>query len=556
MEDGGATTALLGRSDLFADSLASGALQGKLDAPLLLTPSDRLDDRVARELRRLKAGRVVILGGERAISPAVEQALARRGLGTERLAGADRVDTAIAIARRYFRGGDTVIVARATGSGSAAFVDSLSAGGLGANRGWPIVLSATDRLSPATATYLEDAGIRRAIVAGGTKALSGRVERELKALGIEVERAAGADRYGTSLMLSSNVEGEGGTYLPLVVGTRDGHWASGFAAALAGQDTGVVVVPGDGVQPDLYGHLINGRPQIVCGPAVPSATCRDAAMAASVPDFFQEGIRLAVLSGDGTVDDGVAGAEGGMELRPTADPRTVCYNLFYDGLDPSSVTAAHIHAGDATVSGGPAVIDIVMGMPFGDPTDIYGCTRIADADVVRDVFANPQQYYVNVHTTDHPAGAIRGQLVEPSFAGLAEMTGDQEVPGPGDEQAFGFGAVFGNADVDDEVCVIYFAFTSSPLVAAHLHDGEAGTAGPPVVTFETLEADRFLNGECVDTDDPALVDRIAADPDGFYVNLHTETHPDGAVRGQLAEHWPAVDTTDRVPASFRDAARA
>jgi hypothetical protein len=34
--------------------------------------------------------------------------------------------------------------------------------------------------------------------------------------------------------------------------------------------------------------------------------------------------------------------------------------------------------------------------------------------------------------------------------------------------------------------------------------------------------------------DPALYDQLASSPDGFYVNVHTGSFPNGAVRGQLA----------------------
>jgi hypothetical protein len=34
----------------------------------------------------------------------------------------------------------------------------------------------------------------------------------------------------------------------------------------------------------------------------------------------------------------------------------------------------------------------------------------ASASLIADILANPADYYVNVHTKEHPAGAIRSQL--------------------------------------------------------------------------------------------------------------------------------------------------
>ena len=74
--------------------------------------------------------------------------------------------------------------------------------------------------------------------------------------------------------------------------------------------------------------------------------------------------------------------------------------------------AAHIHSGAAGVNG-PVVVDF-SAMLAGGP--------VFDADLAN-VLANPAGFYVNVHTPDHPGGAIRGQIPTPSTIALLGLAG-------------------------------------------------------------------------------------------------------------------------------------
>lgn len=80
----------------------------------------------------------------------------------------------------------------------------------------------------------------------------------------------------------------------------------------------------------------------------------------------------------------------------------VCYELEVANLDP--VVGAHIHSAPAGING-PIVV------PLAAPVSglSSGCAEV-DAELATAIRKAPQVFYVNVHTTVYPAGAIRGQL--------------------------------------------------------------------------------------------------------------------------------------------------
>ncbi len=67
--------------------------------------------------------------------------------------------------------------------------------------------------------------------------------------------------------------------------------------------------------------------------------------------------------------------------------------------------AAHIHRGAEGVAG-PIVVTL---QPPAANGRVDGCTT-GDRAVLSEIRANPADFYVNVHTSDFPQGAIRGQL--------------------------------------------------------------------------------------------------------------------------------------------------
>ncbi|HVL50203.1 MAG TPA: CHRD domain-containing protein [Actinomycetota bacterium] len=113
-----------------------------------------------------------------------------------------------------------------------------------------------------------------------------------------------------------------------------------------------------------------------------------------------------------------------------------------------------------------------------------------------------------------------------------ELAAENEVPQAGDREMSGSGTVRINPGLG-EVCpeIEIDKPEATSIRAAHIHRGPAGSNGPVVVPFESDASG--IRDECV-TAELSLLNEIQRDPAGFYVNVHTEQYPDGAIRGQLS----------------------
>lgn len=182
----------------YADALAGVPIARSMIAPILLTRSDTLPGETLAEIKRLGAKNVLLLGGEGAISENVVKTLKDNGCNTQRIAGANRFETAVKIAQQLNSSPEEVFFVY-----GLDFADALSSGTVAAIKGAPIVYLRTDgTIDKATADYLaslkKQGCVSKAYVIGGEGVISNAMMAKAgSALGVTPKRISGANRYET-----------------------------------------------------------------------------------------------------------------------------------------------------------------------------------------------------------------------------------------------------------------------------------------------------------------------------------------------------------------------
>ena len=201
----GADTVILAFGLNYADALAGVPLAEKLNAPILLTHTKTLPDETLAEIKRLGAKKVIILGGEGAITKNVVKTLEANGLKTKRIAGQSRFGTATAIAAELNKAPEELFFVYGLNS-----ADALSVGGVAAAKGAPIIYLTTDgKLNADTEAYLKSVKgkVKNAYIIGGDGVISNAMMKNVAtALGLTVNktviRVAGKNRYETCVAVN------------------------------------------------------------------------------------------------------------------------------------------------------------------------------------------------------------------------------------------------------------------------------------------------------------------------------------------------------------------
>ncbi len=164
----------------FPDALAGSGLASSLKAPLLLVDSDTIPSVVSKEIERLNAKSIIVLGGKNTIK---DSALSNVNADITRIAGSNRYDTSIKIAENI-----KILTGLIVVNGNN-FPDALSAGGLTLDNKAVILTDGKTLDLPKKLSNLP------VTVLGGNNSVSENIASKYNA-----DRISGKDRYQTSLL--------------------------------------------------------------------------------------------------------------------------------------------------------------------------------------------------------------------------------------------------------------------------------------------------------------------------------------------------------------------
>ena len=316
--DGSATTAVIASGRNYPDALSGVSLAFLADGPLLLTEPDYLPTVTHKELTRSVAygSTVYVLGGEEAISSAVDADLIARGYTVQRVAGATRYGTSSNVAAEIDRLPGATPQDHAFFVSGTSFADALAVSPLAAIQEEVILLSPHDALSTEVKAYLDATpSITTATVIGGTDAIGDSVVDELSARGLFTARIGGADRYDTARLIADTFAAVPGA--PEGVGLASGENfpdALSAGAHLAGHGLPLLLTQKNNIgcvatadflaqyADRIHGGFVFGGLAVVSGRT----------------DFYAE------MLIDGTATPGNC---------DTSDPASVAGSLGYDGID-------------------------------------------------------------------------------------------------------------------------------------------------------------------------------------------------------------------------------
>ena len=189
-----ANTIVIVNSNSMADALSATPYAKWLNAPILLTEGNKLNSDTKKEILRLKAKGVHVIGGESAVSNSVINELKSMNLNVERISGNDRYKTSLEIAKKLNSPSEIAVVNGVTG-----LPDAVSIAPVAAEKDMPIVLVSPKEGIKAFDQYVKDnnLNINKSYIIGKESSISKEIVNKLP----NPERLGGIDRNETNAVI-------------------------------------------------------------------------------------------------------------------------------------------------------------------------------------------------------------------------------------------------------------------------------------------------------------------------------------------------------------------
>ena len=193
-------TVVLVNGNAVADGIAATPLAASENASILLANADNLPKETADRMKEIAPQKVIIVGGENAVSKALEAKIANDyAVEVQRIAGKDRYATSFEIAKALVESGAEIKTAYiVSGMGEA---DALSVASKAGADKQPIILTGKDSISPEMYEWLKEQNLEDAYFIGGNKVISDDVinsVNEITTNDVTANRIAGNNREETN----------------------------------------------------------------------------------------------------------------------------------------------------------------------------------------------------------------------------------------------------------------------------------------------------------------------------------------------------------------------
>lgn len=246
-KDGEAKSVVIVGGNSVIDGLSAAPLASSVNAPILLADKNGLSSNTLAEIERacgkLYNKTVYIVGGESSVPASVKKQLMEKypNVVVERLAGANRFDTSLSVAKKLKNHMESSVFA-VGGDGAA---DAMSIAPVAANKPAdkvsPVLVVPKARVSKDVRDFLGQAGVRNIVAVGGEASISTQALKDLKAVASAptVDRISGSNRYDTNLAILKK-------YYPSNIAIKGLIVASGANDKLVDAQTSSVLASKDG----------------------------------------------------------------------------------------------------------------------------------------------------------------------------------------------------------------------------------------------------------------------------------------------------------------------